>query len=209
MPDDDPIVAIPVLPLVHTPAVGVLDKVSVPPMQTGVGTKSDGDGLTVIVLVASHPVGKVYIIVSVPAVRPLTEPEVPIVAKAVLLLLQVPPNVPSISEIDVPVHRLPAPPIDAGNEFIFTVVVAVLVQPDPLVTLYDITGVPAAMPVTIPVVPTDPDEGRLLLHVPPGVTSLKVVDVPTQIFTVPVIAATVGKGLTVIIVVALQPVSKV
>ena len=45
--------------------------------------------------------------------------------------------------------------------------------------------------------------GALLVHVPPEVASLKVVVSPTQTAAVPVIAA--GNGLTVTIVVAIQP----
>jgi hypothetical protein len=45
----------------------------------------------------------------------------------------------------------------------------------------------------------------LLLHVPPGVISLTEVVIPSHTDNVPVIAA--GKGLTVTVVLALQPVA--
>jgi hypothetical protein len=64
------------------------------------------------------------------------------------------------------------------------------------------------MPETIP----DDDPivawaGVLLLHVPPGVTSDKVTDEPTHTERVPPMAA--GKGLTLTVAVAVQPLGSV
>ena len=67
--------------------------------------------------------------------------------------------------------------------------------------------VPAETPVTIPEVPILPVAGELLLQVPPPDTSLSAVDKPAQTCMIPDIAA--GKGLTVMIVDAIQPVPKV
>ena len=73
--------------------------------------------------------------------------------------------------------------------------------------MYEMVGVPAEIPVTKPVpVPIVAREVLLLLHVPPIVTSDKVVVEPTHTFIVPVIAA--GTGLTVMIFVVIQPVGK-
>lgn len=63
---------------------------------------------------------------------------------------------------------------------------------------------PVAMPVLLPIVAT---EVVPLDHVPPGVTSASVVVSPWQTAKVPVIAA--GRGFTVTIVVAIQPVLSV
>jgi len=55
--------------------------------------------------------------------------------------------------------------------------------------------VPAAIPVTTPVLPTVATETALLLHVPPLVALASVVVLLMQVNAVPVIAA--GLGLTV------------
>jgi len=69
------------------------------------------------------------------------------------------------------------------------------------------TVVPTDSPVTIPFVPIEPTAVLLLLHVPPGVTSLKFVVRPKQTLLVPKILA--GNGFTVAIVVVIQPVGNV
>ena len=63
--------------------------------------------------------------------------------------------------------------------------------------------VPADTPVTTPELFIVATAALLLLHVPPVVASLNVVEFPIQTLVVPVIAATVGKGFTVTVVVAL------
>jgi hypothetical protein len=68
---------------------------------------------------------------------------------------------------------------------------------DPLVTVYEITAVPAVTPVTTPeeftvAMPVEP-----LLHTPLAVAQLSVVVNWVQTVSVPVIAATVGKAFTV------------
>lgn len=66
--------------------------------------------------------------VSVPASTPVTTPVAGImVAVAVLLLLQVPPALASLSVTDAPSHTPVAPVIVAGSGF--TVTLAVAVQP--------------------------------------------------------------------------------
>ena len=62
---------------------------------------------------------------------------------------------------------------------------------------------PTATPVTTPVdEPTDAIAGLLLLHVPPGVASDKVVVKPKQIFVIPVIG--LGGVTTFTVVVAVH-----
>jgi hypothetical protein len=67
--------------------------------------------------------------------------------------------------------------------------------------------VPAVTPETIPVLFTVATDGVLLAHVPPEVVLLSVVVVPAHNVPVPEIAATVGNGLivTVVVTVVLQP----
>ena len=62
----------------------------------------------------------------VPADTPDTVPELPIVATAVLLLLQVPPDVTSLRVIDDPEQTEEEPVILAGRGFTVTVVVTVV-----------------------------------------------------------------------------------
>ena len=83
-----------------------------------------------------------------------------------------------------------------------TVTVTVLRQPVP--SVYVITGVPAATPVTMPVEPIVASVASLVLHVPPEVTSVNDTGKPTHTVAVPVMAA--GNGLTVTTEVDLQPV---
>ena len=69
---------------------------------------------------------------------------------------------------------------------------------------------PVAVPVTVVVVvppETEATAALLLLHVPPALTSLKLVVDPWHTARVPVIAD--GVGLTVNIVVTIHPVGKV
>lgn len=66
--------------------------------------------------------------VGVPVPTPVTIPElVPAVACEVLLLLHVPPEVPSLNVIVAPMHTADAPVIAAGDGL--TVIVAALTQP--------------------------------------------------------------------------------
>ena len=68
-------------------------------------------------------------------------------------------------------------------------------------------GVPAAMPVTVPVVLTVPCNVLLLLQVPPVEVVARVVALPTHTNGVPVMA--LGSALTVTVAVIAQVVGKV
>jgi len=101
-PESEPIVAIVTFPLVQVPPVGVLLKPIVPPTQTADGPViMVGIGLTVTTIEVEQPVGKVYIIVVVPAATPVSIPESePMVATEVLVLVQTPPpGVPGIGNV--------------------------------------------------------------------------------------------------------------
>jgi len=70
--------------------------------------------------------------VAIPALTALSEPEVrPIVATAVLLLLQEPPVVISASVVELPWQSEEVPDIGAGKGL--TVIVVVSEQPPPVV----------------------------------------------------------------------------
>jgi len=62
------------------------------------------------------------------------------------------------------------------------------------------TGIPCPRPSAVPVVEIVDNAILLLLHVPPGVASLSVVEPPVQIKRLPVMAA--GPDRTVIVYVA-------
>lgn len=86
------------------------------------------------------------------------------VATDISLLLHVPPPVPSLRVVVAPSHTLMIPVIATGIGN--TLIVAVVRQP--VGSIYVMTAVPAALPVTIPVIePTDATVALLLVHVPP------------------------------------------
>jgi hypothetical protein len=123
-------------------------------------------------------------------------PVAPTVAIPVALELHVPPGVELLRVILAPTHTVPRPVI--GNGSGFTVMVTVEVQP--VASVYEITVVPIDTPVTTPVSePTVATDTFVLLHVPPDVTSLRVITDPAQTEVGPVIGE--GDGLTVIILV--------
>ena len=57
--------------------------------------------------------------------------------------------------------------------------------PQSPVTVYDTVVVPAAIPVTIPVLPIVATEVLLLLHVPAGIASLSVATAPIHVVAMP------------------------
>jgi hypothetical protein len=105
--------------------------------------------------------------VVVPVERPVTIPLVAsTVAIDILLLLQVPVEVASLSVIVDPGHTDEAPVIAAGRGF--TVAMAVATQP--VGKVYDMVAVPSVRPVTTPLPePMAATEPLSLDHVPPPV----------------------------------------
>jgi len=135
--------------------------------------------------------------VGVPAVTPLTTPPLEIVASPELLLVHVPPLVPSANVILDPVQTLVGPVIATG--VVLTVSICVAIQP--VGNVYVMLGVPAATPVTTPETePTVAFVASLLLHTPPVVASARPTVVAVHSAVAPVMAA--GFGLTVTGVVA-------
>ena len=85
-----------------------------------------GIGLTVIDLVTKQPVDSAYDIVTVPALTPVTEPVTePTVATDVLLLVQVPPGVGAVNEIEDATQTFVVPVIGSGNGLTVKDVVAI------------------------------------------------------------------------------------
>ena len=122
-----------------------------------------------------------------PAVIPVTTLVEPMVAIAVLLLLHVPPAVPSARVVVRPGHVAIVPVMAAGNAFMVNVFVTL----QPKGYKYVITGfvlpvTPVTIPVDEPIVALIVEE---LLQVPPADALLNVVVDPTHTTAVPVIAA--------------------
>jgi hypothetical protein len=122
--------------------------------------------------------------------------EEPTIAVPVEPLAHVPPGVVLLSVILLPTHTIVGPVIAPG--FGFTVMIATELQPFVYVTVH----VPAVRPNTTP-------DGSTVMpahdvdHVPPTGVPDNVVDVPTQVESVPDI---VGAAFTVTIIVLKQPV---
>jgi hypothetical protein len=107
---------------------------------------------------------------------------------------QVPPGIASLMPNIEPTQTVVAPVIGAGPGI--TVSTLVTVQPIPIV--YEITTVPAAIPVMLPVdEPIVAINELPLVHIPPATDSLKATEDPTQTLEAPVIP--VGMGSTVIV----------
>ena len=137
----------------------------------------------------------------VPAAIPVTLPERdPTVPSAVLLLLHVPPGVPSLNVVERPVQTAVTPDIGAGVGL--TVTGAITKQP--VGTVYVMLGMPVATPVTTPVPePTVAKAGLLLLHTPPAGVLLRLTEDVVHTLVVPVIAE--GVALIVAVIVVKQP----
>jgi hypothetical protein len=110
-------VAIVVLWLVHTPPGVASVSAIVEPRQTAVAPViADGSAAAVTVMdlvtvTDPHAPTTVYEILVVPAAAPVTIPERPTVAIAVLALLHAPPEVASVSGVVAPTHKDDAPVI--------------------------------------------------------------------------------------------------
>ena len=109
MPVDEPMAAIVALLLLHKPPATASLNVIVDPTCTVVLPAIAATAFTVNVIVA-NPAPTAYVIVHVPPATPVTTPvDDPTVATAVLLLLQCPPAVESVSVLVDPSQTLPVP----------------------------------------------------------------------------------------------------
>ena len=128
---------------------------------------------------------------AVPSDTPLTSPVEDMEAIPAVLLLHVPPVTTSLSADVNPLQTARLPAMAAGRGF--TVTIANV--PQPVAGKYEMVATPAATPVTTPLTATVAIPGVTELHVPPEITSVKIVVVPGQTSSVPVIAG--GRGFTV------------
>ena len=106
----------------------------------------------------------------------------------------------AVKTTDPPAQNVVGPPgviVAVADGLTVTEAVVEAVHPAAFVTLYVIVAEPAATPVTTPVVLTVAIAVLLDDHVPPVVELANVVVDPAHTFDDPVIAATIGNGLTV------------
>jgi hypothetical protein len=206
MPEPSVTVATDVLLLLHVPPpVPSLSVVVAPAHTVVIPVIPTGGACTATATVARQPVGRVYVINTLPVDSPVTIPvEEPTIAISVLPLLQVPPTERSLSDVVVPVQILVAPVIKPGSGL--TVTVIVVKQPEPIV--YVIVSTPADTPLTTPVLkPTEATDRLPLVQWPPEAVSLSAVVEPTHTDLIPVIPE--GLAYTVTGIVVSQPVGSV
>ncbi len=123
-------------------------------------------------------------------------------ATLVVLLLHVPPDVPSVRFIVLPWQTTEGPPMAVAAAFTVTDVVT----KHPPLTVYVTVVVPEVMPNIVPVLTLEDAVATavlLLVHVPNETRSLSVVLEPAQSEVVPEIEE--GAAFTVTIAAAVQP----
>lgn len=125
IPEPAPTVPAAVMLLLHVPPSGVLVSVIVDCSHTTDGPPiADGSGFTSTTAVREHPPTPIHIMVTVPALIPVTTPVADIVATAGLLLLQVTPGVVVLRTVVPPAHKFMVPVIGAGSGLTVSIVVA-------------------------------------------------------------------------------------
>ena len=186
IPDGVPKVMFALLPLHVPPPAASVRNVERPAQTTCVPAIEEGSGSTVTTAVEKQPVGNLYVIVAVPEGPAVTTPLViPMLAMPGAPLLQVPGVVASLSVVVSPEHTLSVPVIAAGNGL--TVITVVVKQVVGKVYVIVAVLVTVAVPVTTPP-ETDAVDGALLLQLPNGLLSLKMVIDPWHTTIVPVMA---------------------
>ena len=135
--------------------------------------------------------------VVVPALLPLTTPEVFTEAIAELLLLHTPPVIASVSVITAPAQTLSAPSMVPASGKAFTVTLSVVVANPHELEVYEIVAVPGVSPVTTPDALIVAIAPLLLLHPPPVATLLNVIAAPAHTLSTPRMVPTSGSGFVV------------
>ena len=180
--------------LIHVPPV-VGDRVAVAPTQTEAGAVTTGKAFTVTAVVVRLQLVVVLVKVNVtlPAATPVMTPALVTVARALLLLVHVPPVVGD--RVAVAPTQMAAGAVTTGKAFTVTAVV-VLLQLVVVLVKVNVT-LPGATPVMTPALVTVARALLLLVHVPPVVGD-RVAVAPTQIAAG---AVTTGNAFTVTAVV--------
>jgi hypothetical protein len=121
-------VATALLLLLHAPPPELVSVILPPAHTIEEPAIAVGKGSTVRVVVITQPAAGMYVIVVVPAVMPVTMPEViPIVAMPVELLVHVPPIAASLSVVVLPMQTLVMPVMGGGGGV--TVAIVAIAQP--------------------------------------------------------------------------------
>jgi hypothetical protein len=111
-PVAEPTVARVVLPLIQVPPLVASDSVITLPTHTVLLPVTEVGGAFTVTTLVTVPVPVMYEMVATPAATPFTTPLVaPTVATAVLLLVQLPPEVESVSVAVEPTHIADGPEI--------------------------------------------------------------------------------------------------
>lgn len=114
--------------LLHVPPALAFVSIALLPAHTLIAPPIEaGSAFTTTDAVVRQLVGRVYVIVVLPALMPLTTPVLLIVADEGLLLLQIPPALALDKVVVEPAHTAGVPAIAAGSGRTFTV--AVRIQP--------------------------------------------------------------------------------
>ena len=194
-------VAIAVLLLLQVPPVAVLLSVLVVPMQSSRAPviSSNTNDTTLMALVSTtvpQPLVRVYEISAVPNAVPVTTPEEETEALA-LAVLHVPPETDGVSDMVLLITTLDEPVIMAATGAALTVMLFIAVAtPQPLVTVYDMSALPAAKPVMVPDVPTVAMAVLALLHTPPDTVAVSDVIADWHTDELPVMEPAKGKAST-------------
>src|SRR4029078_9663058 len=145
------------------PVVG--DRVAVAPQQTEAGAVTTGKAFTVTAVVVRLQLVVVLVKVNVtlPAATPVMTPALVTVARALLLLVHVPPVVGD--RVAVAPTQMAAGAVTTGKAFTVTAVV-VLLQLVVVLVKVNVT-LPGATPVMTPALVTVARALLLLVHVPP------------------------------------------
>jgi len=205
VPVAEPTVATEGDPELHTPPPELV-RLMEEPVQTVVGPEiADGLGFTVTGATTKQPVERVYVIRVTPGVTPVMVPDAdPMVATDVLPLVHVPPGTAFVSVSEFPTQIVI--PIVPGTPIIgpgLGLTVTVYTSKHPVESIYVITAVPAATPVTTPVEdPTVATPGEPELQTPPDGLPVKAIVDPTHTLFGPLIT---GFGFTMILIVPYTP----
>ncbi len=114
---------------------------------------------------------------SAPTDTPLATPELVIVALPVFVL-HTPPDIALVYVAKLPWQRMEGPMMTPAVVAELTVATTIASQPP---TVYVIATVPVATPVNIPVAePIVAMAGLPLVHMPPAVASVSVIEAPAQ-----------------------------
>lgn len=206
IPEDIPVIIPPEMEVVlllefHNPPGAVSERISIAPAQIleapvivpAIGIAST---LTIInAMAVPQLLVTIYFMLSTPGDTPVTIP--PETLAPPELAFQTPPGAVSIKVIDESIQTPDEPAIVPATGSGFTVINLLTISvPQLFITEYLIVSLPAISPVINPAT-TVAIEGLVLLQIPPGVVSVKVIKSLTHTTEIPVIVPADGIASTV------------